>query len=87
MTSAILPIDYYSLLCPMFPENHTLIGTLRILGATDSTPALHLSLSSMLGSADLRPRGIAPSAILIVRNLAAPLPAHLKLQGVKVDTE
>ena len=71
----------------MFPENHTLIGTLRIKGATDSTPALRLSLSSMLGSADLRPNGISPSAILVVRNLADPLPAHLKPQGVTVDTE
>jgi hypothetical protein len=71
----------------MFPENHTLIGTLRIQGATDSTPALRLSLSGMLNSADLRPKGIAPSAILIVRNLADPLPVHLKLQGVTVDTE
>lgn len=73
----------------MLPENKTLIGTLRIKGATDSTPALRLSISSLLATADLWPMGISPSAILIVRNLADPLPGRLKPQPgvVKVDAD
>jgi hypothetical protein len=73
----------------MLPADTTTIDTLRVRGASENSPVLRLALSSMLNNADLRPKGVSPSAILIVRNLSDPLPGHLKpQQGVmRVDTD
>jgi hypothetical protein len=62
----------------MFTGNNTQIGILRIKIEGDNTPSLCLSLSNMLSNADMRPKGISPSAILIIRDLSDPLPGRLK---------
>ena len=67
----------------------TTIDTLRVRGASENSPVLRLALSSMLNNADLKPKGVSPSTILIVRSLSDPLPGHLKpQQGVmRVDID
>src|SRR5262245_6614808 len=49
--------------------------------------ALRLRLSRLLGSADLRPAGLPPSAVLIVRRLSAYAPIALTVPspGTRLD--
>jgi hypothetical protein len=64
----------------------THINTLQVRGAVANTPALRLRLSSLLGSADLRPPGFSPAAVLIVRRIADPLPGRaLTRRGGTMD--
>src|SRR5262249_40163249 len=58
-------------------ERDSQIGTLRVVGAGDNTPALRLSLRNLLETADLRPAGVSPAAVLIVRRMVDPLPGHI----------
>jgi hypothetical protein len=53
------------------------IGRLRVQGGRDEAVALRLRLSQLLGSANLTPPGMAPTAVLIVRHLSDPLPGRL----------
>jgi hypothetical protein len=53
------------------------IGRLRIQGGRDEAVALRLRLRQLLGSANLTPPGMAPTAVLIVRHLSDPLPGRL----------
>jgi hypothetical protein len=52
------------------------IGVLRVRGAGDSTGA-RLALSAVLDRVDLRPPGLPPAAVLIVRQMGDPLPGHV----------
>jgi hypothetical protein len=51
------------------------IGRLRVRGGVEST-SLRLGVSAMLDRADLRPVGVPPAAVLIVRHMGDPLPGH-----------
>jgi hypothetical protein len=53
------------------------IGRLRVRGETESKN-LRLSLGSMLDRVDLRPQGVPPSAVLIVRRMSDPMPGRLE---------
>ncbi len=70
----------------MWPDE-TVIGALRVRGARDNTPALRLGLANLLNTTDLRPVGVSPSAVLIVRHMADPLPGRLAPHrpAVRVD--
>ena len=63
------------------------IGTLRVRGAGEKFPAGHLRLSHLLNTADWHPAGLPPSAVLVVRRLADPLPGRLARaqHAVRVD--
>lgn len=63
------------------------IDTLRVRAARRPAPGLRLSLAGLLRSADLRPPGIPPAAVLIVRRLADPLPGRLaaRRRSARVD--
>ena len=56
-------------------ETTNRIDKLRLTGA--DTPALRLAASAQLTHAELKPPGLSPSAVLIVRHLADPLPGRL----------
>jgi hypothetical protein len=56
------------------------IGRLRVQGDHNEAVALRLRLSQLLGSANLSPPGIAPAAVLIVRQLSDPLPGKLAVR-------
>ncbi len=71
----------------MLADSKTHIGTLRIRGANENTPSMRLSLSSMLGSIDMRPGGLSPSAVLIVKSLPDPLPGHFLPGMMRIDPE
>lgn len=62
-------------------NDRTIVARLRLRGGR-SVDALstRLRLESLLGAADLRPRSLAPSAILCVRRLVDPLPGALSLR-------
>jgi hypothetical protein len=62
----------------MFAPHEIRIGTLRVRrqGTGDET-ALRVNISRLLGGADLYPRLIPPSAVLMVRRLGDPLPGKL----------
>lgn len=70
----------------MLPDK-TQIGTLRVRGVSRDKLGLRLSLTNLLNRADLRPTGIPPAAVLIVRRLADPLPRRLAphRRSVRVD--
>lgn len=71
----------------MFTERKTQIGTLRVRGASTDNLSLRQGLASLLNDAELMPRGVPPSSVLIVRNMTDPLPGHLAphRQTVRVD--
>jgi hypothetical protein len=54
----------------------TTIGTVRAMSSTRDPLALQLALGRWLASADLRPRRLAPEAILCIRRLRDPLPGQ-----------
>jgi hypothetical protein len=56
------------------------IGRLRVQGGYNEAVALRLRLSQLLGSANLTPPGMAPTAVLIVRQLSDPLPGKLAVR-------
>ncbi|MGO9428665.1 hypothetical protein [Rhodoblastus sp.] len=56
--------------------NRTWIAKLRVHGAMSEASPLHLALSGAIGRADLRPPGLPPAAVLIVRRMADPLPGR-----------
>lgn len=64
----------------MWKEEHTHIGTLHVRGAERNDPALRLAIANQLGGADLKPSGMPPSAVLVVRRLADPLPGGFTVQ-------
>lgn len=72
----------------MLADRNTQIGTLRVRCASKDNLSLRLALASLLNSAELKPRGVPPSSVLIVRNMADPLPGQLDphRQTVRVDT-
>ncbi len=53
------------------------IGTVSVRGGSGDTPALRAAMSGQLQAVDLRPPGLPPSALLIVRHLSDPLPGRL----------
>jgi hypothetical protein len=55
------------------------IGRLRVRGGTE-TASLRLALSAALDRAELRPSGVPPAAVLIVRRMSDPLPRRLDPQ-------
>jgi len=57
------------------------IGTLRLRSAAGDTPAARLAANVWLGGAELHPGELPPSAVLIVRRLADPLPGRLPSRG------
>jgi hypothetical protein len=65
----------------------TQISTLRVQGTRNDHPGLRLALSRLLDGADLRLTEMSPSAILIVRQLADPLPGHVapSWRAMRVD--
>ncbi len=72
----------------MSPQQRTQIGTLQVRGVNNDTPAFRLALSNLLNSADLRPIGVSPSSVLIVRRMQDALPGRL-MPGrgvIRVDT-
>ncbi|HSN76452.1 MAG TPA: hypothetical protein VL334_15355 [Anaerolineae bacterium] len=58
-------------------ETHSEIGRLRVQGRHKDSPALRMALSRLLAGADLRPPGLSPQAVLIVRSLADPQPGRM----------
>lgn len=56
------------------------IGRLKVQGGHNEAVALRLRLSQLLGSANLTPPGLAPTAVLIVRQLSDPLPGRLAVR-------
>src|SRR5262249_48243427 len=69
-------------------QEQTLVHTLRVSGPQENTPRLRLGLSSLLRRANLRPAGVSPSAVLIVRPLPDPPPGRIVPHGhtVRVAT-
>ena len=61
----------------MWTADRIHISTLRVRGVTEDKPELRLILASLLSNADVYPPGIPPSAILIVRHVADPLPGQV----------
>ncbi len=57
------------------------VGTLRVRSAAGDTPAVRLAASAWLGGAELHPRELPPSAVLIVRRMTDPLPGKLPAGG------
>ena len=53
------------------------IARLSIRGIKEDTPALRASFGNIFNSIELKPRGISPSSILVVRRLSDPLPLGL----------
>lgn len=64
-----------------FDDQRVTILRQRVRGATPDPLLARLRLESLLGSADLRPSGLPPSAILCVRELRDPMPGTLRLNG------
>jgi hypothetical protein len=60
----------------MSTPTRTMVGVLRVR-ASAPDPALRLRVTGVLGTADVRPPGLPPSSILIVRRMADPLPGLL----------
>jgi hypothetical protein len=64
----------------MQPEDQTLIGCLRVQHARQDrseATATKLRVGRLLASANVRPPGFPPSAVLIVQRMADPLPGRL----------
>lgn len=61
----------------MWSETRTQIGTLHVRNAGRDDPALRTTLGNIFKSLELKPRGISPSSILVVRRLSDPLPLGL----------
>ncbi len=61
-------------------EQKSFIGTLHVRGAERNDPALRLAISNQLSGADLKPPGLPPSGVLVVRKLADPLPGSFTIQ-------
>ena len=62
----------------------TEINKVRVHSAAKQEVALKLWLEAALNSADLRPVGVSPTAVLIVRHLADPKPGRLVLDGTSL---
>ena len=65
----------------------THIDTLRVQAPTEAAQQVQLRLSTTLGGADLHPPGLAPSQVLLVRELSDPEPGRLGLEdaGAMLD--
>ena len=65
----------------------TYVGTLRIQAPSEAAQQVQLRLSTTLGGADLHPPGLAPSQVLLVRELSDPEPGRLGLEdaGTMLD--
>jgi hypothetical protein len=63
------------------------VVTLRVRGASAGAQAVRLRLAQLLNSADLRPPGIAPASVLLVRRVDDPLPGRLapKQRATRID--
>ncbi|MGH2459329.1 MAG: hypothetical protein ACRDIY_10740, partial [Chloroflexota bacterium] len=64
----------------MLADNKTHVGTLRLRTSPSEGSRVRLAVSSLLQSAELRPAALPPSAILVVRRVADPLPRHIAAQ-------
>lgn len=62
-------------------EPVTYIDTLRVEAPAEAAHQVQLRLSTKLAGADLRPPGLAPSQVLLVRELADPDPGRLGLEN------
>lgn len=56
------------------------VATLRVRGAGRDGPALRLAASSRLAGADLRPPGLPPATVLVVRRMADPGPGRFSVR-------
>lgn len=63
-------------------QETTHIGTVRVRSSQEAAQRARLRLSAQLSGADLRPPGLAPSQVLLVRELADPEPGRLGLDNV-----
>lgn len=61
----------------MFNCSATEIAKLKIRSAHKDEPALRLALSNLIGNADLKPDGLSPSAILVIKHMSDPLPGKI----------
>ena len=59
----------------------TYVGTLRIQAPSEAAQQVQLRLSTTLGGADLHPPGLAPSQVLLVRELSDPEPGRLGIEN------
>jgi hypothetical protein len=63
-------------------ERRVAIGHVRVAGATGDPLRLRLGVDRLLGAVEVRPGRLPPSAILVVRSLADPLPRGLDPRAV-----
>jgi hypothetical protein len=62
-------------------DSTTHIDTLRVQVPEEAAQQVRLRLSTTLGGADLHPPGLAPSEVLLVRELSDPEPGRLGLEN------
>jgi hypothetical protein len=63
-----------------YQSEKTFIARLRVRGAGLDPALARLRLTSLLNTVALRPGGLAPNALVIIKELRDPLPGHLRLQ-------
>ena len=71
----------------MWTASDWTIGTVSVRGSEGDTPALRAAMSGQLRAADLRPPGLPPAALLIVRRLRDPLPGRLTARSGAVQPD
>lgn len=69
----------------MGQERATRIQRLRVRNAREGGICMRLALSDLLSRADLHPAGFSPSAVLIVRCMADPLPGRVAPHRHTID--
>lgn len=69
------------------PQADSHIGTLRVRGAGEAGPGLTAELGLRLGEVDLRPPGLPPAAILVVRRLNDPRPGSVRLRRGRAEID
>ena len=62
----------------------TEINKLRLHSSEKQALAAKMWLAAALNNADLRPAGVSPTAVLIVRHLSDPKPGRLVLDGTSL---
>ena len=61
----------------LFNMQQTRIGKLSAHGAVREEPVFKLGLTSLLDNTDLKPPGMPPNAILIIKHMSDPLPGKI----------
>jgi hypothetical protein len=65
----------------MWSEINNQIVNLRVRGAGADTPAIRLALAGLFSSIEIKPSGVHPTAILIIRHMMDPMPGTLMPHG------